>query len=96
MPVLQLEHGITEFPTWKAAFDRDPIGRARLGVRRHRVLRPVDDPNYILVELDFDTVEAAEACRNALGELWRSGSAAPALVGTPRTRIADAIEELEY
>lgn len=46
IPTVQLEHAITNFDTWKAAFDRDPLDRKGSGVRRHRVLRPVDDPNY--------------------------------------------------
>jgi hypothetical protein len=96
MPVLQLEHAIRDFATWKAAFDRDPIDRRGLGVRRHRICRPVDDPRYVVVELDFDTVEQAEACRAALGRLWRSRAAAPALAGRPRTRIVDAIEDERY
>jgi hypothetical protein len=40
---------------WKAAFDHDPIDRRGLGARRHRVYRPLDDPNYVVGELEFDT-----------------------------------------
>lgn len=96
MPILQLEHRIRDFEMWKAAFDRDPIDRAGLGVRRHRVSRPLDDPNYVVVELEFDTRDEAEACHAALGELWRSGTAAPALVGDPRVRIVEAVESQSY
>ena len=96
MPILQLEHAIKDFGLWKAAFDRDPIDRRGLGVRRHRILRPTDDVHYVVVELDFDTVEAAEACRAALGRLWTSRAAAPALVGAPRTRIVEAVEDRDY
>jgi hypothetical protein len=45
MPTLQLEHAIKDFAMWKAAFDRDPSDRRGLGVRRQRVLRPLDDPD---------------------------------------------------
>jgi len=96
MPVVQLEHAVKDFVMWKAAFDRDPIDRRRLGVRRHRILRPVDDPNYVVVELDFDTTEQAEACRRALGRLWASREAAPALLGTPQTRIVEPFEDRDY
>jgi hypothetical protein len=96
MPVLQLEHPITDFVTWKRAFDSDPIGRERLGVRSHRVCRPLDDPNYVVVELDFATTREAETCRAALGELWASRRAAPALAGAPRVRIVDAVERVDY
>jgi hypothetical protein len=96
MPVVQLEHAVKDFSMWKAAFDRDPIDRRALGVRRHRIVRPIDDPNYVVVELDFDTTEQAEACRAALDRLWASRAAAPALLGTPQTRIVEAIEDRRY
>src|SRR5687767_1147807 len=96
MPTLQLEHSIKDYTTWKAAFDRDPIDRRRLGVRRHRVFRPIDDPNYIVVELEFDSTTEAQACHAALRELWTSRQAAPALVGAPRVRIVEAVEDHEY
>lgn len=96
MHTLQLEHAIKDFKMWKAAFDRDPIDRRSLGVRRHRVFRPVDDPKYVVVELEFDTTSEAEACRVALRELWGSRQAAPALMGDPRVRIVEAVEDQEY
>jgi hypothetical protein len=96
MPTLQLEHAVKDFEMWKGAFDRDPIDRRGLGVRRHRVFRPVDDPNYVMVELDFDTAEQAETCRTALHELWGSREAAPALAGAPQVRILDEVEDQNY
>ena len=96
MPTLQFEHAIKDFAMWKAAFDRDPIGRRGLGVRRHRVYRPVDDRNYVVGELEFETTAEAEACRAALHQLWQSPQAAPALSGPPRLRIVEAVDEQRY
>ncbi len=96
MPIVQLEHAIKDFEMWKAAFDRDPIDRRGLGVRRHRVFRPLDDPGYVVVELEFDTTSEAEACRSALGDLWSSPMAAPALIGSPQIRIVESVEEQTY
>jgi hypothetical protein len=96
MPVLRLEHAIRDFDLWKSAFDRDPIGRERSGVRGHRVFRPIDDPNYIAVDLEFDTVAEAEGFQVSLAELWRSKEAAPALIGTPQVRIVEAVESKRY
>jgi hypothetical protein len=96
MPVLQFEHRIKDFATWKAAFDRDPIDRRGLGVRRHRVYRPLGDPNYVVGELDFETPAQAHACRDALHTLWKSPQAAPALAGTPRIRIVETVDEQQY
>lgn len=96
MPILQFEHAVKDFAMWKAAFDRDPINRPGLGVRCHRVLRPLDDPNYVIGELEFETSADAEACREALLKLWSSRQAAPALVGAPRVRIVDTVDSQDY
>ena len=70
MPILQIEHGVDDYESWKRAFDNDPVGRERGGVRRYRISRPTDDPNYVLIDLEFDTMSEAEAFLSALRELW--------------------------
>ncbi len=96
MITVRFEHAIKDFAMWKAAFDRDPIDRRGLGVRHHRVARPLDDPNYVLGELEFDTPVQAQACAAALRELWGSPQAAPALIGAPQLRIVETVEEHAY
>ena len=39
--LLQIEHRIRDFDTWKGAFDRFSGLRQQSGARRHRVLRPL-------------------------------------------------------
>ncbi|MBC9718935.1 hypothetical protein H9Y04_41055 [Streptomyces sp. TRM66268-LWL] len=96
MPTLHIEHPITDFATWKAAFDGFAAARADAGVRRHRVQRPVDDPAYIVVDLDFDEVADAERFLGFLrSRVWASPENAPALAGTPRTRILETAEEYQ-
>jgi hypothetical protein len=67
-----------------------------LGVRRYRILRPIDDPNYVVIDLDFDSSREAEAALAALREVWRSATAAPALIGSPQARIVEVVESKEY
>ncbi len=62
----------------------------------HRVFRPLDDPNYVAVDLEFDSLAEAERCKAALGELWRSKQAAPALRGAPQVRIVETVESVQY
>lgn len=92
MPILQIEHAVRDFETWKAAFDGDPVRRASGGVRRYQVFRPVDDPNYIAVDLEFESRTEAESFKLGLEALWRSPAAAAALGGAPRARIVDVVE----
>lgn len=96
MTTLQIEHAVSDYDVWKAAFEADPVQRKAGGVRRYRVFRPVDDPRYVKIDLDFDGVDEAEAFRVALQGLWGSGRAAPALAGAPQTRIVEQVlaEEL--
>ena len=96
MPTLQLEHEISDFKTWKRAFDADPAQRAAHGVRAHRVGRPLGEPNYVVVDLDFDSAERAQAFRAVLDEIWSSAEAAPALIGTPQVRIVETVENETY
>ena len=96
MPVVQIEHPIRDFEMWKAAFDRDPVQREASGVTSYRIYRPVDDPNYIAVDLEFDDRGRAEAFERALQALWRSPQAAPALGGAPHARIVDTVEARVY
>jgi len=95
VPILQIEHAVRDFDAWKQAFDSDPVGREQGGVRRYRVLRPIDDPNYIVVDLEFDTPGEAEAFREALRGLWRRVEAA-GLVESPQARIVEEVERKEY
>jgi hypothetical protein len=96
MPTLQVEHAISDFEVWKKAFDADPVRREQSGVRRYRVFRPLDDPRYIKIDLDFDSVGEAEAFRDALQNLWGSSRAAPALAGAPQTRIVEEVLSEAY
>src|ERR687888_312858 len=70
--VLRVEHAVPDYETWKLdAFDRDPIGREPNGVRRYRLLRLSNDPGVVGIELEFDSLAAAEAFAVALNEMWR-------------------------
>ncbi len=97
MPVLiQLEHPVRDFNSWKAAFDRDPIQREAGGVRRYRVFQAIDDPAYVAVDLEFEDLPKAHAFLGALRRLWQSPAAQAALAGTPRARIVEEIESTTY
>jgi hypothetical protein len=94
MPTLHIEHPISDFDTWSAAYARFAQRRRRAGVVHERVSRPVDDPRYVMVGLDFDTLERAESFLRFLQtQIWAVPEQAPALAGTPRTRILDVVED---
>jgi hypothetical protein len=88
MVTLHIEHGISDLATWRGAFDRFADMRRESGVLAHRISQPVDDGNYIVVDLDFAMAEQAQRFLGFLREkVWASPANAPALVGDPQTRI---------
>jgi hypothetical protein len=92
MATLHIEHAITSLADWQAAFERFAAMRAQAGVRRQRVQRPVDDAHYVVIDLDFDTVDAAEGFLHVLKErVWASRESSPALAGDPRSRILESV-----
>lgn len=96
MHTVRIEHAISDFDTWKAAFDRASGLRAGGGVLRHRIARPIDDRRYVMVDLDFDTEQAAANFVQVLREkIWSSPQAAPALVGAPQARVVEDVERHE-
>ena len=97
MHVLHIEYPVPDNDAWKAAFDRDALDRAGSGVRRYRVLRPADDPNHVIIELDFDGACEAEAYLAALQRAVYSSREASAVVGSgPQTRVVEVVEAKEY
>jgi hypothetical protein len=88
---LHIEHAITDFGTWHAAYGRFAEHRRRGGVQAERVQRPIDDERYVVVDLDFPSREQAQRFLGFLEtSVWSARNASPALVGTPRTQILEA------
>jgi hypothetical protein len=88
MVTLHIEHPISDPVVWRAAFGRFAAARQQAGVRREHIRHPFDDPQYVVVDLEFDTVEEATAFRGFLEtQVWTNPEASPALAGTPRTLV---------
>jgi hypothetical protein len=94
MIVLQIEHKVPNYQGWKKAFDSDPINRKKSGVRRHRIFRPADDPDYVVVQLEFETLEEAEKALSALRNLWTRVEGK--IMVDPQTRMFNIAEAIEY
>lgn len=91
---LHIEHAIVELDVWKSIFDRFADTRKQAGVLRHRIQRPVDDPRYIIVDLDFATTAEAERFREFLEQkVFPSPENAPALAGPPQTKILETVAD---
>ncbi len=90
MILLHIEHQVSDYDRWKAAFDSDPVGRKQLGVRRYRILRPMDNPNYVMIDLEFETVNQANSLVSAMQQVW--DRVRGTLIHDPQWRICEVLE----
>ena len=93
MIILQIEHKVPGFEGWKKAFESDPINRKKSGVLHYSIFRPVDDPNYVIVDLEFDNLKNAEDCLELLKKLW--GKVEGQVMMGPQTRILERLESTD-
>lgn len=92
MATLHIEHPIVDLPTWLTAFNRFADARREAGVVGQRVQQPLDDDKYIVVDLDFETVDAATKFKEFLETVvWTSRELSPGLAGTPRARVLEQV-----
>ncbi len=90
MATLHIEHPISDFETWSSAFARFEDARRSAGVRSHRVQRPIDDPKYVVIDLDFDAPEQARKFLQFLQmNVWANRENSPALAGEPQAMILE-------
>jgi hypothetical protein len=93
MPVLHIEHEISDLATWLDAFTRFAPAREAAGATRTEVYQPTDDPNYIVINLTFENADAASNFREFLiNQIWSSPESAPALAGVPTARVLTEVE----
>lgn len=93
MATLRIQHSVIAFDAWKRAFDADPVGRKSLGVRRYSVHRAVNDPDLVMIDLDFEGVAQADAFLQRLIRLWKGE--AQAVVRSPQAWIVETIESVD-
>jgi hypothetical protein len=92
MATLHIEHPITDYETWRTAFDAFAAVRHDAGVQAQRVALAVDGPTTVVVDLDFDSLEHTRAFLQFLEtHVWSSPASSPALAGAPRTSILQLV-----
>ncbi|MBE0682871.1 MAG: hypothetical protein IH589_13250 [Anaerolineales bacterium] len=94
MYMLSIEHPVPSYEKWKQAFDSDPVGREKMRVRRYQILRPIDNPNYVMIQLEFDTASDAEALLNAMRAVWSRVEGT--IMMNPKAQIVEIAETKEY
>ena len=94
MIILRIEHEVVSYEGWKTAFDRDPIDRKKSGVKRYHIYQPVDNPKYVIIDLEFDNLTQAQLTEKALLNMMTK------VVGTlvigPLIKVLNEVESKEY
>jgi hypothetical protein len=93
MPILRIQHPVPSYEGWKAAFDSDPVGRVQSGVRRYQILRSLDDPNFVMIDLEFDTKSEADALLAAMRQVWSRVQGS--IMSDPQAYIVEQVESKE-
>ena len=94
MIILQIEHPVPDFKDWKKVFDSDPLNRKQSGVKRYKIFRQTDNPNYIIVDLEFESHDEAKKLMAALQQLWKQVEGK--VITGPKARIIEMVESKEY
>ena len=94
MIILQIEHPVPDYSSWKKAFDIDPVNRRQSGVKRYRIFRQTDNPNYVIIELEFDKLNEAKEVLTALQVVWKQIDGK--IITGPKTRIIELVEQMQY
>lgn len=93
MPTLRIEHAVPSFEMWKQAFDNDPADRKGSGVTRYRISRGIEDPNIVVIDLDFDTFADAQKLLQFMEQIWAGPG--KAFMVDPRARIVETVEDVK-
>ena len=93
--ILLVQHRVREFDTWKPVFEQEgSIIRARHGATRHWLSRSLDDPNDVVVSIEFPTEERARnfvADPSLKEEMGRAG-----VQGQPTVTFCEEVEAVSY
>ena len=89
MTSLHIEHTVNDLEPWLETFRSFDDFRAKGGVKAVQVRHGVDNPNYIAVDLDFESVAQARAFLGQLEtQIWPN---APHFDGVPTTHVLEPI-----
>jgi hypothetical protein len=90
MFVLQIEHEVFDFDSWKKVFDNDLKDRQQAGVNQYEIFCLSNNPNYVIIHLWFDYFDQAEISMALLRSLWKAEDSER--IKNPQVRIFDMVD----
>jgi hypothetical protein len=93
--ILLVQHRVREFASWKPIFDEQgSIIRIRHGATRHWLYRSLDDPNDVVVSIEFPEEERARSfvADPALREEMEQAG----VQGQPTVTLCEEVDAVNY
>ena len=94
MTVLVVQHKVRDFAVWKPVFDEDESRRRAHGAQRHWLYRTVEDPNDVVVAVEFPSPDAAKSFMQDRG--LRDAMQRGGVEGEPHVHLRDEVEAVDY
>jgi hypothetical protein len=94
MTVLAIRQTVADYPAWKRGFDEHGATRKHHGATRDQVLQSVDDPNDVLVLVEFGSPAQAHAF--AADPSLKEAMSKAGIVGAPDISFRSRIDEVTY
>ena len=91
---LVVQHRVADFDSWKSAFDDHENARVAAGAKRHWIFTDADDRNDVVVVIEYDSREQAEAFLADLS--LREAMAKAGVAGEPHVHFRTLAETKDY
>ncbi len=91
MSFMLMRADVGDYDAWKPNFDADPAGRKQ-AAKGHRIMRSVEDPSEVFIQVEFASTDEAKAFRE---RLLASGALDRITVKSGPT-VAEVAEEASY
>lgn len=91
MPYVLVRHGVEDYAKWKPFFDDDAANREKHGSRGGRLFRSQQDPNDLVVLMDYE--DAQRAMEFAESPDLRETMEKAGVKGKPEILFLEQIEE---
>jgi hypothetical protein len=87
---LHIEHKVQNFDAWKTSFDNFSELRQTSGVNWYCISRLVDNPNFAMIDLEFDSLSEAESLLAAVQQVWKRVDGT--LIRDPHWHLSEVVE----
>ena len=87
---------VIDFAGWKAVFDSYGGAREEAGVMRVHIARQLDDPDFVIVDLGFESAEEARSYLEFLRRnVWMPDAYTSVATLSPEARVLQAVFDSE-